>query len=200
MVVRLLPDSRQGQFSGLGASVFNPSVFYSVRAGKWFASFIASGCGGQGLGQWESANGLTWISSGCIFSVTPLDRHSTWVDNNPGSPFYGRQYATFTNFSIAPGVPQLTYSTDDGVTWSTPITLSATFRRALKVTGSLGTDGTIFVQTMEEGGGGLNGPRMNHIYRSTNGGVSFTAIQQNEATFLTPGRSAESSPGYFVGM
>ncbi|MEO7134690.1 MAG: sialidase family protein [Vicinamibacterales bacterium] len=183
-------------FTGSGANFGEPSIFYSVRAGKWYAGFIARGCGGNGLGQWESADGLSWTASGCMASGN-LDGVFTWVDNNPNSAFYGRQYAAFNNFDIATTPPQLRYSTDDGVTWSAAITLSSSFRRVRSVTGSRGADGTVFVQGLEEGSGGLDGLRRNFIYRSTNGGASFSEIAQNATTFLSPGRSSSSG---FYGM
>ncbi len=186
-------------FTGFGDNTGSPSVFYSRRAGKWFVSSAVTACGGKGVGQWESIDGLNWAMRGCI-PGEGFERPTTWVDNNPGSPFYGRQYVAFNDYSTSEDVPQATYSVDDGVTWSAPVTLFnniGDFRRALKVTGSLGADGTIFVQTLSEGGGGLNGPRRNFIYRSTDGGVSFTVIQQNGQTFLGPGRSVSQ---YFAGM
>ncbi len=74
------------------------------------------------------------------------------------------------------------------MTWSAPASLFPSFRRAVKITGSLGADGTVFAQVMDEGGGGLNGPRQNFIHRSTNGGVNWTAGIVQGATFLGPGR------------
>lgn len=187
-------------FTEGGECLGNASVFYSARAAKWFISFMSTRCGTGGIGQWESTNGVNWVNSGCIASGSNFDRPSTWVDNNPASPFYGRQYAAYNNFSGANGALTFTFSTDDGISWSAPaILFSAVLRRVVKVTGSLGTDGTVFIQTIEEGGGGLNGARQNYIYRSINGGDSWTSIQQNATTFLGPGRSVAAA-GYFAGM
>lgn len=175
-----------------------PSVIYSARAAKWFISFLTNRCGASGIGQWESADGINWSNSGCVATSTNIDLFSVWIDNNPASPYYGRQYALFHDFNTNGGAPRSTFSTDDGVNWSAPFTLHSSFRRPVKITGSPGADGTVFAQTMDEGGGGLNGPRQNFIYRSTDGGATWgTAIQQNANTFFGPGRSAS---GYFPGM
>ena len=183
--------------SGLGSCSGDSSVFYSVPAGKWFVSFLAGGCGGFGVGQWESPDGINWTNSGCIFNNTSADLPSTWIDNNPGSPFYGRQYALFNDFNASGGAPRTVYSTDHGATWSSPATLFAGFRRAVKITGSLGNSGTVFAQLTDEGGGGLSGPRQNLMTRSTDGGATWSAPAAQGATYLGPGRSVS---GYFPGM
>jgi hypothetical protein len=187
------------KFNTNGGCFGYASVFYSVHAAKWFASFLATRCGGQGVGQWTSLDGITWINGSCASSSSQDDLLSIWVDNNAASPFYGRQYALYNDFNVGGGAVQAVRSTDDGVTWSAPVTVLGSFRRAWKVTGSLGTDGTIFAQTLEEGGGGLSGPRQNFIHRSTDGGVTWSAPIAQGGTFLGPGRSVSVS-GYFAGM
>jgi hypothetical protein len=143
------------------------SVFYSVRAAKWFMTQLSTRCGGQGIGQWTSLNGVTWSVGSCIFNGSFVDLNNGWVDNNPASPFYGRQYQAFNDFNVGGGAIRVTRSTDDGFTWSGASNVTASFRRMVKITGSPDADGTIFVQAMEEnGGGGLNGSRQNFIYRS----------------------------------
>lgn len=181
-----------------GGSCFGqPSVFYSVRAAKWYVAYLSSRCGPMGAGQWESADGINWINSGCMATGANLDRISTWVDNNPGSPYYGRQYAVFNDFNLNSGAVRLTYSVDDGDSWSLPTTIAFTpFRQALKITGHLGADGTIFVQMLETGTG-FNVPRVNWIARSTNGGFSATLIQQG-SPFFSPGRSSGTSFGMYT--
>jgi hypothetical protein len=182
------------KFNNGGACYGDPSVFYSIRAAKWYVSFIFAGCGSQGIGQWESSDGVNWTTSGCVHTGTSDSHPKTWVDNNPGSPYYGRQYAAFNDFAAGQGI-FVTSSTNDGVNWSAPVTVFSTFRRIVGITGSFGTDGTVFIQAMDEGGGGLTN-RQNWIYRSTNGGASWSGVTQG-AVFPGPGRSA---CGYFAAM
>ena len=169
----------------------NPSVFYSVRAAKWFFSANGGGCA---LGQWESFDGINWTSSGCILTSGPPSNHSTWVDNNPGSPNYGRQWVAFNVFGD--GRVKSNHSTDDGVTWSFLDSLNTTFQRVVKMTGSLGTDGSVFVQTLYDGvQGGLIGRRTLYLYRFTNadGWREFV----DGPTFVdghTPGRVVSIAP------
>ena len=185
------------KFNTGGACYGDPAVVYSVRAAKWFTTFLAGRCGGAGIGVWTSPNGLSWTTGSCAATTGQADVNSLWVDNNPASPFYGRQYTLYNDFNVGGGAVQLTRSTDDGLTWSSATTIYASFRRAWKVTGSLGADGTIFAQTLEENGGGLATPRQNFIHRSTDGGLTWSAPIAQGGTFAGPGRSVS---GYFAGM
>ena len=157
----------------------------------WVAVFLAGGgtpsCGGQGLGVWRSTNdGATWTIGNCAHVGNSDDRESMWVDNNPASPFYGRIYVTWNDFAAGQGLYSV-FSTDGGVTWSAAVQIFPTFRRDVQVTTD--PDGDVFLATMDEGGGGLNGPRVNWLYRSTNGGVSWSAGIQMGPSFLGPGRA-----------
>jgi len=113
-----------------------------------------------------------------------------WVDNNPDSPFYGRMYVSLNNFALG-GALVATHS-DDGVTWSAPLQISAgVLIRNIQLTG--GADGTAFIAAMNEGSGGLS-PRTNMMYRSTDGGDSWTQIIMG-APFAAAG---DSTCGYFA--
>lgn len=182
-------------FSTNGGCYGNPSVFYSVRAAKWFFSANAGSCG---LGQWESTDGINWISSGCIIATGSPGNHSTWVDNNPGSPHFGRQYAAF-NGANGIGSINSTYSMNDGVTWVPTSTVNSTFQRVVKMTGSLGTDGTVFIQSVYDGvQGGLIGRRRLYLYRSAEGGAWEEIFQGPaivDSQYSGPGRMDCSDSG-----
>src|SRR5437867_11208297 len=95
------------------------------------------------------------------------------VVNNSASPFYGRMYISWNDFAAGQLV-FVTYS-DNGTTWAAPVQVNtgSVFIRNVQLTG--GADGTVLVAGMDEGGGGLS-PRTNLIYRSTDGGNSWTQI------------------------
>ena len=102
--------------TGHGTGYGDPVVYYDVEHAKWVAIFLASGCGGQGIGAWFSTDGITWTTGPCVHSGSSDDREAGWVDNNPASPFYGDQYVSWNNFAIGGGALYVTKSTDGGLT------------------------------------------------------------------------------------
>jgi hypothetical protein len=189
--------------TGHGTNVGDPIVVFNSKLDKWFAGDLASGCGGQGIGTWSSPDGQTWTTAACAHNNSSDDRESMWVDNNAFSTKYGRMYISFNNFNVASGALFVTHS-DDGVTWSTPVQLSTSFVRDVQVTGALpgpppataGYTSTVFVAAMDEGGGGLT-TRQNIMYRSTDGGATFTSVTMG-ARFNAVGDSVCPSNSYFA--
>ncbi len=88
-------------------------------------------------------------------------------------------------------------STDNGVTWTRPVTVinAGTFIRNVQITGDKVT-GDVYIAGMDEGGGGLphNGPTKS--YRSTDGGNTWTNTYTGP-TFPGPGVTAF---GFFAYM
>jgi 6-phosphogluconolactonase len=190
---RILPSPLA---TGHGNNFGDPILVFNANLGMWFAGDLASGCGGGGIGLWKSTDGQMWTTGACAHSGNGDDRESMWVDNNPGSPFYGRMYVSFNNFGGGGGRLSVTWS-DDGTNWSAPAFLSNGFIRNVQLTGSP-TDGTVFVAAMDEGGGGGNN-RTNFMYRSTDGGASWTEIKMG-APFAPPGRFVTACGSYFYAI
>ena len=186
--------SRTGSPGGEGLIYGDPVVYYDVEHSKWVATFLTSGCGAQGIGTWFSNDGITWTVGPCAHSGGGDDRQSGWVDNSPSSPHFGNQYTSWNNFSVGGGALFVARSTDGGLTWGAPVQLNAGFIRDVQIT--TGPNGYVYLATMDEGGGGLGGPRTNRIYRSTDGGLTWTSTTTGP-TFLGPG---VSTCGYFAAM
>lgn len=188
--------------SGHGSNYGDPLIVYNQRLGTWFAGDLASGCGGFGLGSWKSTDGINWSTAACIHNGSNDDRPSIWVDNNPFSTKYGRMYVSFNNFNVDGGALFVTHS-DDGVTWSTPVQLSTTFLRDVQLTGTppgppapnASYTSTVFLAAMDEGGGGLSS-RQNIMFRSLDGGSTFTEIMVG-SRFPAAG---DGTCGYFALM
>jgi hypothetical protein len=171
--------------TGHGTNYGDPLVVYNSKLGKFFAGDLVEGecSAGLGIGLWSSTDGKTWTTGACPSTGTNDDRPSMWSDNEPTSGTYGRMYISFNDFNNDGGALTVVYS-DDGETWSSPVVISATatFMRDVQITGSprgakiaSGRNTTVFVASMDEGGGG-DATRQNVMYRSTNGGKTWTTV------------------------
>src|SRR5258708_135542 len=156
--------------TGHGTNFGDPIVVFNVKRNEFFAGDLVTGCGNQGIGLWTSGSGTSWFTGACAHNGSSDDRESMWVDNEPTSGMYGRMYISFNDFSNNNGALSLIHS-DDGVSWSAPVILNSNFIRNVQLTGSPvggaryeGTNSTVLVATMDEGGGGLN-TRQNVIYK-----------------------------------
>ena len=189
---RLTLASGQSPFSN---TLGDPVVFYNRPTSTWFTVWLDGGCGGQGLGGYKSttpSDPLSWTHY-CIHSGGSDDRESGWVDNNPSSPFANRMYVSWNDFARGQGI-FVRFSTDNGLTWTNERQVTTTFIRNVQITGDKVT-GDVYIAGMDEMGGGLTN-RANKIYRSTDGGNTWTNTYTGP-TFAGPGRSAS---GFFATM
>jgi hypothetical protein len=68
------------------------------------------------------------------------DRESGWADNNTASPFYGRMYVSWNDFTVGGGALFVRYSTDNGNSWTNEQqVVTNTFIRKVQITGNLVT-------------------------------------------------------------
>src|SRR5438552_1437451 len=181
---RLTRATGQSPFSN---TFGDPVALYNKPTGTWFAIFLDAACGGQGIGGYKSTNASdpnSWTHF-CIHNGSGDDRESGWADNNPSSPFFGRMYVSWNNFSDG-GSLRVRFSTDNGGTWAErQLAPASPFTRDVQITGDLAT-GTLYVAGMNEGvNGGLTN-RFNKIYRSTDGGNTWTNTF-NGSQFPGPG-------------
>src|SRR5438876_2922228 len=193
---RLTTGSGQSPFSN---TVGDPVILYNRPSGNWFTVWLDGGCGAQGLGGYKSttpSNANSWTHY-CIHNSNNDDRESGWADNNTSSPFYGRMYVSWNDFNVGGGALFVRYSTDNGLTWtnSRQITNGTPFIRDVQITGDLAT-GDVYVAGMNEGGGGFPHNDMNLIFRSTDGGNTWTNTYTGPS-FSGPGVTAV---GYFACM
>ena len=168
---RITTAGGQSPFAG---TVGDPVALYNKPTGTWFTVWLDTACGAQGLGGYKSAtpaNAASWTHF-CIHNSAGDDRESGWADNNPASPFYGRMYISWGNG----GALSATYSSDNGLTWHAPIQVApaSPFIRDVQITGDLSGNGVLYLAGMNEGGGGFPHNDINHIFKSTDGGNTWT--------------------------
>ena len=179
----------------------DPVVLYNKPTATWFTVWIDAN-GSCTLGGYKSTNPTdpnSWTHF-CAHSSGSDDRESGWADNNSSSPFFGRMYVSWNNFSVGSGALQVTFSTDNGTTWRTPVTVSnAGFIRNVQITGDASGNGTIYIAGMDEGGGGFPHNDTNKIFRSTDGGSTWTNTYTG-SPFAGPGARVCSDNSYFTCM
>src|SRR6266404_1699192 len=66
--------------TGHGTNFGDPVTLYNKPTGTFFAIFLATGCGGQGIGAWKSTDGgVTWSVGACVHNGSSDDRESGWA-------------------------------------------------------------------------------------------------------------------------
>jgi len=196
--IRLTRANGQGPFPNCGS----PAIMYNRPSQTWFVVCLDFACGDQGLGGYKSTTPWdpnSWTHF-CAFSESFADRESAFADNTPPSPFYGRMYVSWNDFSIGGGALFVRYSTDNGLTWTTSRQVTTSFIRNVQITGDKVT-GDVYIAGMDENGGsgcssGCGSNRTNKIYRSTDGGNTWTNTYTGPP-FVGPCRT---SVGYFCAM
>src|SRR6266567_2837685 len=193
--------------NGSGCSPFantfgDPVLLYNKPTGTWFTVWIDGGCGGGGLGGYKSttpSDPNSWTHF-CVHSSTFDDRESGWADNNPSSPHFGNMYVSWNDFNIGAGALVVSRSTDNGITWSGEITVanSGTFIRNVQITGD-DVNGDLYIAGMDEGGGGFPHNDTNLMFKSTDGGATWTNTYTGPP-FPGPGLLACSVNPYFTCM
>jgi hypothetical protein len=176
--------------TGRGANYGKVAVVYNPADSSWYASALAAGCGGQGIGVWKSNTGNAWSALPCAHTATQDDAPTLAVDANPDSPYYGRLTLAWNDFAANPnGTLFVTTSTNGGASWAAPIQVAppgTSVVRAVRLVADVsGAVGTLYLFANDENGGGFN-PRTHLLYRSTDGGSTWTPA---------PIAAAVSAPG-----
>jgi hypothetical protein len=127
----LLPGLTQASRpAGPHVRASDPVVAYDAVTGTWLISTLAIQNQITRLTISRSADGLTWSNplvaiEGAAPSGITFDKNWIACDNGPSSALRGRCYLAYTDTLRERSLAVLT-STDAGVSWSGPVTISAT--------------------------------------------------------------------------
>ena len=177
----------------------DPVVLYNKPTQTWFTVWLDgnAGCTLGGFKSTDPSDPNSWTHF-CVHPSGGDDRESGWADNNPSSPFFGRMYISWNDFAVGAGALVMSFSSDNGSTWSSAVTVAntGTFIRNTQITGDMSGNGTIYIAGMDEGGGGFPHNDTNLIYKSTDGGATWSNTYTGPS-FPGPG---VTSVGYFACM
>ena len=193
---RLTKASGQSPFDN---TLGDPVILVHRPTGTWITVWLDGACGGQGLGGYKSTTPWdpnSWTPF-CAFNEGSADRESGWADNNPASAHFGIIYISWNDFNAPNANVFVIHSDDAGATWSSPVMVSTqnVFIRNVQITGD-DANGDVFIAGMDEGGGGFPHNDTNYLYKSIDGGVTWTNTYVG-TPFPGPG---VCSSGYFAGM
>ena len=177
---------------GTADAASDPVVAYSAAHGTWLISTLAVGATTR-LTISRSAGGLSWsdpldaVASAPVSGAVAFDKQWLVCDNGATSPFRGRCYLVFNDFTR--NGMSLVWSSDGGLTWSQPTTMpfAPFFLGAFPV---VRPDGTLVVLARV----GL-AERYLGAFRSTDGGATLQPpVRVAEMRAAPPGHRAPDIP------
>jgi len=149
----------------------DPDVDYRARDGKFYYVTLDN----AGLAMHISSDGCqTFSQHSQVHIGGGDDKELMAIDNWPTSPYYGRIYVAWTDFSIG-GYIRLVRS-DDGINWSAPVDLHPPDGRDVQgAWPTVAPNGDVYIGWVRWNPW-PSGPIDAEVVRSTNGGVTFAPV------------------------
>ncbi len=172
----------------LGANSFgDPSLVWRRLDGRFYFTALET----NGLGIWRSTDDCQTFAFRGNTHVSSLDdKEFLAVDNNPGSPYYGRLYVVWKGFA-ASGRLFANYSDNGGLTWSSAVQLTTT-GDVQSPWPAVAPNGDLYVAWLRWVDWRF-GPIDVEVARSINGGASFTQMANPMTGQVLPRDSAASA-------
>ena len=194
----LHPRHQRQRSRSLRQYLWRPVILYNKPTQTWFTVWL-DGNGSCTLGGYKSTNPSdpnSWTHF-CVHTNSSDDRESGWADNNPSSPFFGRMYVSWNNFSVGGGAlksPFLLITAQRGTLRKS----DQYFIRDVQITGDASGNGTSTSRAwMRRWWFPHN--NTNKIFRSTDGGTTWSNTYTG-TPFPGPGVTACSDNPYFSCM
>ncbi len=155
--------------AGAGQSFGDPALAWRKSDGNFYIATLHT----SGLGLWKSTDDcqtMTWV--GVPHAGGNDDKELMAVDNNPASPYYGRLYIAWTDFTD--GRIYAINSANGGTTWSAPIAISA----LADVQGAwpaVAPNGNVYVAWVRWNPY-PSGPINVEVVKSTDGGATYAPV------------------------
>ena len=151
----------------------DPVVAYDAAHATWLISTLALEGPTTRLAINRSPNGATWSTASNALEERAaegiaFDKNWLACDNTASSPFYGRCYLVYTH-SADRDMLAVSWSTDGGLTWSTPVDIGA--RPGVGVFPAIRPTGEVVVVYLLQGGGFSIAAS-----RSADGGATWGAL------------------------
>lgn len=128
-----------------GGNSGDPATAISL-SGRMYVGFIDNNWG-QSVSY--SDNGTSWtMVTASVMNGDLLDKNHLWIDNSPVSPYEGNLYVAYTDFGATGWPIEVTRSTNDGVSYQTPINISSAVNAGSHCQGvniQTGPDGEVYV-------------------------------------------------------
>lgn len=143
-------------------------------AGRFYMSYLDGSY--NGLKAAYSTNlGISWSSQTFIITGSQ-DKNHTVVDNQPGSPYFGRVYVTWSRFTAASPPTSISYSTNSGVSWSAAVNINTppSGHYSQGCNGAIGPNGEVYVAWQSPILGAPYTGDFMGFGKSTDGGVTWT--------------------------
>jgi hypothetical protein len=164
-----------------GISYGDPSLVWRRADGRFYLATLESG---GGLAVFVSDDDCLSFQHLATPSANGDDKELLAVDNNPASPRYGNLYLVWTDFGIGGDPIRASRSSDGGVSWSAPVTVS----NGGVVQGAwpaVAPNGDVFVAWLRY----ANWPNGNitvQVSRSTDGGLSYVPVTSPLVNAVSP--------------
>jgi hypothetical protein len=122
-------------------------------------------------------NGVNWGGRMVVPSSTLYDMNTMAADNTPASPFYGRIYVAWSNFNLTQPRIYLSYSTDEGLTFSSSQPIGSPqvnhYEQGAKIV--VAPNGTVYCLWATPNVANSNVEDKIAFTKSTDGGVTWSA-------------------------